>query len=225
MEKKSSRGIPASSFLVASSPPLALVSSCNEERTREGEDGGGRKRRRRAGLASWATRAFLNCIPACVATSRFTHASTHIYATYVHTYMRTYKGGLEPGADFWVGVHRARLLVNILANISLLLLSLSCSVPPLTSPCLAPLLPFTVLFFLFSRRHVRETALWTEPISRRLTRVNSETLLSGKIRNATKMSPRPVLGRFCKNSIVVASRESCQAAREATHICLFGKCI
>lgn len=150
MEKKSSQGIPASSFLVASSPLLALVSSCNKERTREGEDSGGRKRRRRAGLASWATRAFLNCIPACVATSRFTHASTHVYAayTYTHTYIQR---RTQPGADFWVGVHRARLLVNIPANISLLLLSLSCSAPPppLTSPCHAPLFPFTVLFFLF----------------------------------------------------------------------------
>lgn len=153
MEKKSSRGIPASSFLVASSPPppLALVSSCNEERTREGEDSGGRKRRRRVGLASWATRAFLNCIPACVATSRFTHASTHAYVQRrTQTRSRLLGGGASSSTPRkYSGQY-----------IPPLLLSLSCSAPPLTSPCLAPLLPFTAsCSFFFASSRPRNCAL------------------------------------------------------------------
>lgn len=239
MEKKSFQGIPASSFLVAPSSPLALVSSCNEERTREGEDSWWQnERRRRAGLASWATRAFLNCIPACVATSRFTHtrvcthASTHVYATYTRTY--TYVHTKEDST-------RSRLSGGGASSLTPRKYSGQYIPPPSFALLFRPSSPhFSVsrsypsvyrLVLSFLHRHVRETAFWAEPISRRrrLTQVNSETLLSEKIRSATKMSSRPVLGRFCENSVVVVSRESFARRYEKlrTFIChfLLEKCV
>jgi len=89
----------------------------------------------KGGLASWATLAFLNCIPAYVATSRFTHVhAVHTHAMYnVHTYMYTCTSDTQrrqPGATFGWGC--SRLLVNIPANISL---------PPFFFRSLVPNLP------------------------------------------------------------------------------------
>lgn len=75
MEKKSSgefQFLPGSRHL----PWPSFLPVTRRGRGRERAGGGSR---RRAGLSSWATRAFLNCIPACVATSRFTHADTCVH--------------------------------------------------------------------------------------------------------------------------------------------------
>lgn len=102
-----------------------------------------------------------------------THTRTHTRVTRRHARTDTWD---STRSDFWVGVHRARLLVNIPANISPFY-SFSFffffSPPPLSLPLLFR--PSTSrfspsvrsFFFLFSRRHVRETAPRAEPISRR----------------------------------------------------------
>jgi len=112
---------------------------------------------RRAGLASWATRAFLNCIPACVATSRFTHVDTRVHTCACNS-TRTCVHATDTEAtksDFRVGVHRARLLVNIPANISPLS-SFALLFRALLASRSSPSVYHLILSF--SRRHVRETA-------------------------------------------------------------------
>lgn len=190
--------------------------------------------KRRAGLASWATRAFLNCIPACVATSRFTHVCTCVH-THIHTRVTRRHARTDTWdstrSDFWVGVHRARLLVNIPANISPFS-SFSFfffSPPPLSLPLLFR--PSTSrfspsvrsFFFLFSRRHVRETAPRAEPISRR--RSSSEFWNAFERKNlerarararAARTSARPPSDTFAKNlppSCRVASRRVARILR------------
>lgn len=158
MEKKPSQGIPASSFLVASHhlswPSFLPVTRRGRERetgiavAERGEGG--------PGLASWATRAFLNCIPACVATSRFTHACMHIRAhvyaahTYIHKRTRTKEDSIRSRL-LGGGVHPRKYSGQYIPSFFLLFR------PPPHFPvfCFSPSVYRLVLSFL--RRHVRET--------------------------------------------------------------------
>lgn len=154
----------------------------------------------------------------------YTH--THTRVTRRHARTDTWD---STRSDFWVGVHRARLLVNIPANISpfsSFSFFFFFSPPPLSLPLLFR--PSTSrfspsvrsFFFLFSRRHVRETAPRAEPISRR--RSSSEFWNAFERKNLERARARgenfcqTAFGHFCEKSPAIVSRRIASSRADLT---------
>lgn len=214
MEKKSSQGIPASSFLVASSLPSALVSSCNEERIARWQ-----KEKKEEGRARLVGDS---CVPKLHSSLRC-HVSFH---TCEHTYLRNIRTPIHAYVQRRTQT-RSRLLGGGASSSTPRKYSGQYIPPSSLALLFRPFSPpsvCVVLFFLFLRRHVRETALRTEPIS--LVVAWREWILRRfwmEKFGTRRKCPRGLSSDDFAKIPSSSRRECCQATREVTSIYHFFK--